>query len=35
LTLSGDPLKNNTIDYIKVYENTFFMIKDIFNKNKR
>jgi GIY-YIG catalytic domain len=33
-TLSSDLLKNNTIDYIKVYENAFDMRKDILNENK-
>ncbi len=33
-TLSGDPLTNKNIDYIKVYENALDMIKDILNENK-
>lgn len=33
-TLSGNPLINNKIDYIKKYENVFDMKKDIFNENK-
>jgi len=33
-TLSGNPLKNKKIDYIKIYENVFDMKKDIFNENK-
>ncbi len=33
-TLSGDPLKNKNIDYVKVYENAFDMRKDILNENK-
>jgi group I intron endonuclease len=33
-TLSGDPLTNKNIDYIKVYENALDMRKDILNENK-
>ena len=33
-TLSGDPLKNKNIDFVKVYENAFDMRKDILNENK-
>jgi group I intron endonuclease len=33
-TLSGNPLKNSNIDYIKVYENALDMRKDILNENK-
>jgi len=33
-TLSGDPLTNKNLDYIKVYENALDMIKDILNENK-
>jgi len=32
--LSGDPLTNNIIDYIKKYENLLDMKKDILNENK-
>lgn len=33
-TLSSNPLVNNQIDYIKIYENVFDMKKNIFNENK-